>query len=197
METRPGPDLVRQCGGKIKGFAVVNLLAMARERYGDESVQAYARTLPDDLRTLVDKKLILASAWLPMELYYAGIAFWVERHHGGDPLAARTLGHDLTSKDIHSFLKMVLGFTSPRMVIGLSGRLWGMYLDRGTLAVVEAKDGRVVGEITGWPLCDVFTANELAGGTLAFLESSRGKNARIESIESPSSTRLRLTLAYE
>ena len=108
MDARPGPDWARPTGGKIKGFAVVNLLALAKERYGPQTLFDYAQTVPAEFRTQVEKQMVLASAWVPMELYYSAIGFLVRRHHQGDPMAARQLGHDLTSKDVNSFFRMFL-----------------------------------------------------------------------------------------
>ena len=197
MDARPGPDWARPTGGKIKGFAVVNLLALAKERYGPQTLFDYAQTVPAEFRTQVEKQMVLASAWVPMELYYSAIGFLVRRHHQGDPMAARQLGHDLTSKDVNSFFRMFLDFTSPSMVIGLSNRLWGMYLDRGRIAVVQNDPGCVKAEVSDWPLCDEFTANELAGGTMAFLEHSRAKDCAIASLEAPSATTLLLSVTYK
>ncbi len=177
--TRRRPDLSKPCGGKAKGFTVTGILEQVGAKYGPSVVAEFARTLPDEFRVPIESKLLLPSTWVPMELYFAVVQFLVERFHAGDPKAAIELGRWSASENIGTFFKAVLAFTSPAMVINLSGRFWKSYYDVGELKVVVNEPGRVVASLTGWPYDDEVTVNELGGSFLAYLEKSRGKDVKL------------------
>lgn len=176
---RTRPDLLKPCGGKAKGFTVTGMLEQIAAKYGPPTVAELAATLPAEFREPIEKNLLLPSSWVPMELYFTVVQFLVDRFHGGDPKAALEIGRSAAAANIGAFFKVVLSFTSPAMVISLSGRFWKSYYDVGELKVTSTEKGRVIGELSGWPYDDEITVNELGGSFLAYLENSRGKDVKL------------------
>lgn len=196
MTARRRPDLGAPCGGKAKGFTVTGLLDQVSAKYGPQVVTDFAQTLPEEHRGPIESRLLLPASWVPMELYFAVVQYLVDRFHGGDAKAAVELGRWAASGNIGSFFKAVLAFTSPAMVISMSGRFWKSYYDVGRLEVVVNEPGRVVGELSQWPYDDEVTVNELGGSFLAYLEKSRGKNPRLVEAGPVSPGTLRWDLRY-
>lgn len=193
---RTRPDLSKPCGGKAKGLTVTGILGNIAAKHGQAVVDDFAATLPEEWRTPISKNLLLPSSWVPMELYFTAVQFLVDRFHRGDPKAALQIGHDAAAENIGAFFKAVLSFTSPAMVITMSGRFWKSYYDVGELkAVVNEKD-RVVGELSRWPYDDEVTVNELAGSFLAYLEHSRGRDVKLLSAGPVASGTLRFDVSY-
>ncbi len=189
-------DVEKPCGVHVKGFAVLGLLKHLEQTYGAEPVAEYVASLPLTMREPLEKKLVLPVSWVPVEMYFAGVHWAIDRFHHGDPTAARALGKATASKDIGLFFKAVLGFTSPAMVLGISGRFWRSYYDRGELVVATRDKGVVHGEIRDWPLPDAVVGNELGGSFLAYLEHSRAKDVQIVSIDAPDARTLRYEIRF-
>jgi hypothetical protein len=124
------------------------------------------------------------------------VQFLVDRFHGGDPKAAIELGRWAATENIGSFFKVVLSFTSPAMVINLSGRFWKSYYDVGELKVVVNEKGRVVAELAQWPFDDELVVNELGGSFLAYLEKSRARNVKLVEAGPVAPQTLRWEVAY-
>ena len=194
--TRTAPDLSKPCGGKAKGFTVTGILEQVARRHGPQVVAEFARSLPDAYRAPIENKLLLPAAWVPMELYFAVVQFLVQRFHGGDPKAALELGRQAAAENIGSFFKAVLSFTSPAMVINMSGRFWKSYYDVGELKAVVNEKGRVVGELSQWPFDDELTVNELGGSFLAYLEKSRAQDVRLHEAGPVAKGTLRFDVRY-
>jgi hypothetical protein len=190
------PDLKHPCGGKAKGFTVTAILELIERKYGPQVVTEFVRTLPDELRSPIESKLLLPAAWVPIELYFAVVQYLVERFHGGDPKAALEIGHWSAAENIGAFFKAVLSFSSPAMVINMSGRFWKSYYDVGELRVVVNEKGRVVGELSQWPFDDPVTVNELGGSFLAYLEKSRAKDVQLVSAGPVAKGTLRWDISY-
>lgn len=196
MTERRRPELSRPCGGKAKGFTVTGILDQVRAKYGPQVVADFVRTLPEEHRVPIENKLLLPSSWVPMELYFSVVQYLVDHLHGGDAKSAIELGRWSAAENIGTFFKAVLAFTSPAMVISLSGRFWKSYYDVGELKVVVNEPGRVVGELSQWPFDDEVTVNELGGSFLAYLEKSRGKNPQLVEAGPVSPGTLRWDLRY-
>jgi len=170
-------------GGHIKGFTAQHMLNVMRELQGEGAPRAFAETLPDELKRYVVDGEVLAIAWVPVELYYAGVRH-VAQHLGGDlRQAAQEVGRRIARKDIGAFFKMVLGFTSPAMVIGMSGRFWHTFFDFGALTLREKGEGWGKAVVEGWLLtADETSLYELGGGFVEWLSTSRAKNPRLDEV---------------
>lgn len=190
------PQLSSPCGGKAKAFTVTGLLDRLPSKYGPDVTRDFASTLPTEFRAPIERGLLLPSSWVPMELYFALVQYLVERFHGGDPKAALEIGRWSASENIGSFFKAVLSFTSPAMVINLSGRFWRSYYDIGQLTVVVNEKHRVAAELAQWPFDDEITINELAGSFLAYLEKSRARELKLVSAAPVSAQTLRFEITY-
>jgi hypothetical protein len=191
------PDIHRLSGAHMKGFAVLNLIAYIKDRYGSPALEQFYGELPASQIDPLRKGTIVSVAWVPLELYYAGVHFLVKRFHGGMPMAARQIGHDLASKDIGTIYRAVLRFASPTTVISLSARFWRDYFDKGTLKVHKLEKGRVRGEVSEFPFTDDITANEIGGSLLAWLEHSRARNVRLLEMGPGGPDSIYLDIAFE
>jgi hypothetical protein len=169
-------------GVHYKGFTVQNLLAHVTERYGESTVHEAIASLSPELRLHTDPKTTMAVGWVPVEAYFGLIEYVVKRHFDGNPVGAQTLGYEVTLRDIHSIFKMVLRFTTPRMVLGMARRMWRSYCDQGELDHVEA-GGQELLTLKDFRYPTPVAINELAGGFRAYLECSSAKNPRVEVLE--------------
>lgn len=175
-----GPSL---SGGHLKGFTAQHMLSVMREVMGQDAPRAFAQTLPAALQRFVVEGEVLAIAWVPVELYYAGVRR-LAQHQGGDlRQAALEVGRRIARKDIGAFFKVVLGFTSPAMVIGMSGRFWRTYFDFGALTLREKGPGGGRAVVESWPLTgDEVSLYELGGSFVEWLSASRAKNPRLDEV---------------
>jgi len=181
----------------MKGFTVLNLVAYIKERYGTPAVEQFYSELPAQHADALRNGTVVSVAWVPLELYYAGVQFLVKLFHANQPLSARQIGHDLASKDIGTIYRAVLRFASPATVISLSGRFWNDYFDKGALKVHKQEKGRVRGEVSNFPFTDEITANEIGGSLLAWLEHSRARNVRLLELGPGGPDSIRLDIAFE
>jgi hypothetical protein len=177
------PDALHLTGSHCKGFTVRHMLEVMQQLHGHEAVLAFCQTLPKPMADPILSNTVLPIAWLPLETYFLGVRFMVERFHGGDPKAAIALGKQIARADIGAFFRVALSVASPNLVVGLSSRFFRNYYDRGVLEVVGSEPGHLTGRISGWPLTDAVTIHEFAGGLLAWCEASRGKDVRLERVE--------------
>lgn len=177
------PDALHLSGSHCKGFTVRHMLEVMQQLHGPEAVRAFCQTLPKPMADPILSNLVLPIAWVPLETYFLGVRFMVERFHGGDPKAALELGKQIARADIGAFFRVVLSVASPLLVAGLSARFFRNYYDRGALEVVRSDPGHLIGRVTGWPLTDAVTIHEFAGGMLGWCEASRGKDVRLQRVE--------------
>ncbi|MFT3841556.1 MAG: hypothetical protein QM723_31500 [Myxococcaceae bacterium] len=191
------PDPNKPLGGKARGFTVTNLITYLKEKYGEAAYEEFVTTLPKSMAEPVANRQVLAVSWVPIEMYYAGIQFMVRRFHGNHPFAARQIGHDLASKDIGVIYRAALSFMTPAMIIGLSGRFWSNYFDRGALKIHKTEPGRVSGALEGWPYTDDVTANEIGGSLLAWLEHCRAKNVALVEMQVMAKDTISFNIAYQ
>lgn len=191
------PDPNKPLGGKARGFTVTNLITYLKEKYGEAAYDEFVATLPKSMAEPVASRQVLAVSWVPIEMYYAGIQFMVRRFHGNHPFAARQIGHDLASKDIGVIYRAALSFMTPAMIIGLSGRFWSNYFDRGALKIHKTEPGRVSGALEGWPYTDDVTANEIGGSLLAWLEHCRAKNVALVEMQVSAKDTISFNIAYQ
>ena len=182
----------RLSAGRGKGFALLGLIALVRERYGPPVLEAWLHTIEAQWRDQITHNLLLAPSWVPLELYFGLLKHAVR----GSEEEARTLGHDTAARAIGTFYKAVLQFTSPALVIAVSGRFWSSYFDVGRLAVVSNAKGRVGLEVQQWPLTDLLVANELGGSFLAWVERSRGADVMLEKIDAVEPSTLRYQISW-
>jgi len=194
---RRAPDPNQPLGGKARGFTVTNLLSYMKEKYGERAATDFVASLPRAMAEPIENRQVLAVSWVPIEMYYAGVQFLVNRFHAGHPFAARAIGHDLASKDIGVIYRAALSFMTPAMIIGLSGRFWGNYFDRGALKVHKSEPGRVAGVLEKWPYTDETTANEVGGSLLAWLEHCRAKNVALVEMQVIAEDTISFQIAYQ
>lgn len=176
-------DLTRLSGGRMKGFSLLQLFDTVEALHGPEVVQSWREALPAGSRAQVDRKALTSVAWVDVELYYHLVTHVVDTRFSGDPRHAMALGAAVAAKEIGTFFKVVLGFTTPAMVLSLSGRFWRSYFDRGELKVRESKGNQVQVQLRDWPLHDAVSLHELVGSLVQWMESSRGKDVRLSLVE--------------
>jgi hypothetical protein len=181
----------------MKGFTVVNMVAHIRDVYGQPALDQFYAELPATLAEPLKNNTVVSVAWVPLEMYYAGVQFLVKHFHGGSPLGARKVGHALASKDLGTIYKAVLRFTSPATVVSLSGRFWNDYFDRGKLQAQKLEKNRVAGTLSQWPFTDEITANEIAGSLLAWLEHSNARKVRMVEMAPTGPDTLQFDIAFE
>ncbi|MFO0598497.1 MAG: hypothetical protein U0228_24540 [Myxococcaceae bacterium] len=178
-------ELTAMSGTKMKGFTLLHLLDLIEKQPG--GADAWRATLPESVRAQTERRAITSVAWLPMELYFHGVT-WLTKQ---SPLGVRhalSIGHAMAKQDIGAFFGFIMKFTSPTMVLGLSGRFWRSYFDASTLNVVASTATSVDAEIRDWPLRDEVSLHEMAGSLIAWMEASRAKNVRITRFERLSSS---------
>ena len=194
---RVSSDPLAPCGVRTTGLAVNSVLDYALKTYGPTVVAELGASLPAVMGEPIARRQVPTSAWVPVEMYFGCVQYLVKRFHGGDVLAARAIGKATAEQDIGAFFKTVLAFSSPKMIISLSGRFWTNYYDRGAHHIITHEDHRVVGDLTDWPLTDELVANEIAGSFLAYLEHSRAANVRVETLEAPAPRTLRFSFVWD
>jgi hypothetical protein len=176
-------ELSRLSGSKMKGFALVQLIATIEAEHGREVVDAWRSSLTPAHQALVEARAVTSVAWVPVEFYYHLAGFVIDAKHGGDVRQAIDLGAAVASREINAFFRMVLNFTTPSMVMSLSGRFWRSYYDGGELAIVEARDRFVHGEVRGWAMADLVSMHEMAGSLVRWMQSSSAKDVKLERFE--------------
>lgn len=171
------------CGMKMKGFALLHLLEQAELTWGRQAVEGWRASLPGELAQSTDRRSVTSVWWLPVELYYSAVRYFVDTQHQGDVRRALSIGHDMASRDISSFYRVVMSFSSPALVLTLSGRFWRSYFDQSSLLVLSSSDTCAEAEIRDWPIEDPTSLHELAGSLVAWMEASRGRDVRLSRFE--------------
>jgi hypothetical protein len=185
-------DLTRLSGAKMKGFSLIQLFDTVAAEHGPAVLERWRATVPEALRGVVDRRAVTSVGWLNIEFYYHLVGYVVEHELQGDPRRAVELGARVASKEIGAFFRAVLGFTTPGMVISLSGRFWRSYYDRSQLKLVESKAGSVKAEVHDWPMHDEISIHELLGSLIQWIEASRSGDVQITAFEllAPGSLRI-------
>ena len=176
-------DLSKLSGTQLKGFALLHLYDFMDQTWGPEALVAWQQTVPASLRSQVERRAVTSVGWLPIELYYSALSWGVQHRLGGEPREAIAVGAAIATREINSFFRMVLGFTSPSMVLSMSGRFWRSYYDRSSLVVLASGPGFAHTEVRDWPLTDAISMYEIAGSLLQWMEASRARNVRISRLE--------------
>jgi hypothetical protein len=174
-------DTGAPCGKKMKGFPLLHLLKVM-EQQGPDVAARWRATLPEAVRPQTERKALTSVAWVPVEYYFSGVA-WLAQERSGKPRGAIALGHAAASDDIGSFFRFVLSGISPATVLSLSGRFWRSYFDFGALVVSSATTHSCIAEVREWPLLDEAAFHEIAGSMVAWMEASRGRDARLTRLE--------------
>lgn len=177
-----GVDYERLLGEKMKGFSLLKLLDVM-EVYEPGLSTAWRETLPPAMHALADPRSITSVSWVPIELYYDGVAFIVARKLGGKAHAGVDVGHMTAAGEINSFFRFVLGFTTPVMVLKMSGRFWRQYYDTSKMEVIRGDNTGCKVVITQWGLTNDATLYELGGSLVAWMEASRARNVRLTRLE--------------
>lgn len=176
-------DLTQLSGAKMKGFSLLQLIATIEAEHGPEVIEAWRASVPTAQQAQVDRRAVTSVAWMPVEYYYHLAGWVIDAKHQGDARVALDLGAAVATREINAFFRMVLRFTTPSMVMSLSGRVWRSYFDRGELAIVEARDGFVHTEVRDWPMNDLVSMHEMTGSLLRWMEASRAKDVKLERFE--------------
>ncbi len=120
----------------MKGLSLLNYPIVLAELYGPELRDLMFARLPSELRDKLLGGEIVASGWYPVEwkcaLHEAG------RGVTGDPMFARTMGYEMTKRDLRGIYALLIRATiSPQLVLSLSSRVLGRYLRPVKLVVTE------------------------------------------------------------
>lgn len=189
-------DPSKPCGGRMKGFALLHLFEWAKEQHGPEVMDAWRLSLEPKLQDITKPSALTSVGWVPVELYFSGVQHLVNTKYGGDLRRALDIGHALTSRDIGAFFRTALQFASPATVLSLSGRFWRSYFDFGSMVVLNKTSSTADVEIRDWPLPAEVAFHELAGSSVAWMESSKGKNVRITRFDLASPMVLSLAIQW-
>jgi hypothetical protein len=166
----------------MKGLSLRNYPLVLASLRGEETVQRMMSLLPVDLRDSLQKAEITATQWVPVsykrELHRAG------SRATGEPFLARTMGYEMTRRDLSGIYRAFMRLASPAHVLQGGSRIFSTYLRPGKYRVVEMRDGFVRVEFSD---CYGFDQNmwlDVIGGCEAVLEAAGARSVRLH-IESP------------
>jgi hypothetical protein len=174
-------DVTRPSGAHMKGFPLLHLLELM-DQQGPGVATAWREALPPAARAQAERKNVTSVAWLPVELYFHGVE-WLARSRFGGPRGGLEAGHFTATQDIGAFFRVAMAFTSPPLVLGVSGRFWKSYFDKSSLHVLASTPTSCTAEVRDWPLRDETSLHEVTGSLVAWMEASRAKDVHIERME--------------
>lgn len=170
-------------GAQMKGFPLLHLLDVLEQARGGALADAWRATLPEAFRAKTERRAITSVSWLPIELYFHGVAWTGATLHGDRLRGSSIVGYQTASADIGAFFRFILSMASPTTVLGLSGRFWKSYFDVSTLTVTATGDRGCLAEVRDWPLRDDASLYEMVGSLVAWMEASRARDVRMTRFE--------------
>jgi hypothetical protein len=162
---------------EIKGQSLRHYPVALRALRGDEVTDRVIASLSPELREGLVRGTILTGGWYPVawkrELHAAGCKVT------GEPGLARTMGYEMTKRDLSGIYRTFVRIATPRFVLSLGARIFATYFRPGTMSVVETRDGFVE---VAFANCAGFDANiwrDVTGGCEATLVVAGAHSVRL------------------
>ncbi len=161
----------------MKGVSIRNYRLVLASLRGEDTAEKMMSLLPESLRKALREGSIGATQWCPVawkrELHRAGALAT------GEPFLARTMGQEMTRRDLNSIYRAFMRLASPQTVLKAGARIFSTYLRPGKYQVVEMRDGFVRVEFVE---CQGFDSNmwlDVLGGCMAVLEAAGAQSVRL------------------
>jgi hypothetical protein len=161
----------------MKGLSLRNYPHVLASLRGPQAVDRMMSLLPEDLRNGLRHGKITATQWYPVsykrELHRAG------SRATGEPFLARTMGYEMTLRDLNGIYRAFMRLASPAHVLQAGSRIFSTYLRPGRYRVVEMRDGFVRVEFSECYGFDESMWLDVAGGCEAVLEAAGARSVRL------------------
>lgn len=161
---------------EIKGLSLRNFPITLADIRGEEVAARMLDSLPDELSRGLKEGTIVRGGWYP-------VAWKRELHRAacrvtGEPGLARTMGHEMTERDLKGIYRAFVRVVSPRFVLSLGAKIFGTYFRPGSFEVVERRRGFTRVEFRKCYGFDENIWRDVAGGCEATLEIAGAKSVR-------------------
>ncbi|MCC6809599.1 MAG: hypothetical protein IT381_19375 [Deltaproteobacteria bacterium] len=122
--------------GQTKGANLINTIAVARDRLGEQRFAELLERLPERTRELV-KRRIVAVEWVALDDWMPFLQTLFAEHCRSDEVQWREWAHAFCERDFNTVYKFFLKLGSPGFIIGRAARVWRTYNDSGQLEVLS------------------------------------------------------------
>lgn len=179
---------------RVKGFAWLNLLACAKENFGDWAVTQLAKAFPAHAQHFVPGA-VSAVGWVPGELHLGAIEELVKTHLGGTPAGAQELGRLLSSRNVDRTFRSIKDLSDLNLALLSTQRAFGQFYSRGVMAFTV--EGPVLtARLTDFPGASLLLGHSLGAGLVTFLKASGvpAQLTRVTVVDASMSYEIALTL---
>jgi hypothetical protein len=161
----------------MKGVSLRNYPSVLTSLRGSQVAERMMSLVANEIREALRTSAITATGWYPVswkrELHRAGSLA------AGEPHLARTMGHEMTRRDLNGIYRAFMRLVSPGTVLQAGARIFSTYLRPGKYQVAEVRDGFVRVEFSQ---CYGFDPNmwlDVLGGCEAVLEAAGAQAVRL------------------
>jgi hypothetical protein len=161
---------------EIKGLSLRNFPITLADIRGEEVAGRVLDALPDELSRGLREGTIVRGGWYP-------VGWKRELHHAacrvtGEPGLARTMGHEMTKRDLRGIYRAFVRVVSPRFVLSLGAKIFGKYFRPGSFEVIESRNGFTRVQFSKCYGFDENVWRDVAGGCEATLEVAGARSVR-------------------
>lgn len=157
---------------QLKGQAFKGFAGAVESLFGEPGRARWTEALPDELRATWTHGGLVTGGWYPMAWYRSFHAAAQEAFRGERELARR-ISHEATRRDLEGVYRFVLRFVSPHTLLGQASRIFALYNRGGRVLVRDNEAARATLEYRDCHGCDANVWEDLVGGNIAALETTR------------------------
>lgn len=159
---------------KVKGLAVLNLVAALRN-----AVEDPAQKVPEELLPYLEER-ILVSTWYPEKHHFHLMEILAEELKIPGKDVWVFLGRKNAEIDLEGIYSAMVMRGNPRATLERFPRIWRLYRDRGRPEVVSSSATEGVVEIADYPFAGSTMARLVKGYLEEALELAGGKDVQVE-----------------
>ena len=173
------PSATSPTSPRVKGVAFRSVLASLTELRGQPAVNRVLKALSDEDRSALEYRVV-QTGWYPVELYRTLLDAIALEANDGDSVI-RAIGGASIRRDVTGVYRAFFKILSPESVLTLSGRLFSVYYDTGSLSIAASGPGYARCEYQGCRGFDRHMWLELEGSSESLLQlaGARSPKARI------------------
>jgi hypothetical protein len=162
----------------VKAIALRRLLENAERELGESAVERIIERLPEELREKVRYGAVLGGGWIPiawLRLMHKAVR---EEANAG-PELPRRFGRSAAKANFTTVHRAFLRVLSPEFVLSRASRIFGQYVQKGEMRIVESRPGMARAVFSGCAGYDHNIWEATIGQCEGVLELCGAKNIRM------------------
>ncbi len=153
---------------KVKGILAMHLNSYLVSLHGEEGLAQVCAQLRPQVAHLIRSPI--AHEWYPHLDFLEVEEAITQVHFGGDITQAWRFGHFNMEQSVHRVYRFLFRLLSPEHLLKKSAKLWGTFMDQGTMKAESLGPRAVALEIEGFVPAKPVWCHEMRGALLGALE---------------------------